>query len=120
MKGRSITTSFYSVQELGELGFRAIGRDALISRKSSFYGAANMTIGNCVRIDDFCVLSGKIDIGDHVHIACYSALFGGTKGITLHDYCGLSCRSTVYAVNDDYSGSALTGPTVPDALRSVT
>src|SRR5262249_49421844 len=36
------------------------------------------------------------------------------------DFAGLSGRVSVYSSNDDYSGAALTGPTVPDHLRQVT
>lgn len=36
-----------------------------------------MTIGSNVRIDDFCILSGRLEFGSYVHIAAYSALYGG-------------------------------------------
>ena len=55
-------SSFYDEQELQQIGFKSIGKNVLISRKTSIYGAQNITIGNNVRIDDFCVLSGNIKI----------------------------------------------------------
>lgn len=88
-------------------------------QKCSIYGAGNICIGNNVRIDDFCVLSGKIEIGNNVHIAVGVLLFGGNDGITIEDFVGISSRSAVYAASDDYSGMALTNPTIPDEYRNI-
>lgn len=106
-------TSFYNREELLALGFKRVGEDVLVSRKASLYGVGNMTLGNHVRIDDFCVLSGKLTIGSYVHIAAGAMLFGGSAGIFLDDYTGLSSRCVVYAASDDYSGKHMTNPTVP-------
>jgi galactoside O-acetyltransferase len=111
--------SFYQEQELQGLGFKKLGKNVLISKKASFYGASNMTIGDNVRIDDFCLLSGKVDIGNYIHIAAYAAIFGGSKGVTLQDFSTLSSRCTVYALTDDYSGASMTNPMVPDAFKNV-
>lgn len=111
--------SFYSDEELKEIGFNSIGVNVLISRKCSVYGAQNMNIGNNVRIDDFSILSGKIEIGNYVHIAAGVMLFAGDEGIILEDFTGISSRCVVYAVSDDYSGEAITNPTVPDKYRKV-
>lgn len=111
--------SFLSRKELEELSFNKVGKNVLISKKASIYGANNITIGDNVRIDDFCVLSGNIVIGNYVHIAAFAALFAGNEGIELKDFAGVSSRTTIYAISDDYSGLALTNPTVPDELRHV-
>lgn len=111
--------SFYSTEELKEIGFERIGHNVLISRKTSFYGAGKMSIGNNVRIDDFCVLSGKITIGNYVHIAVQNVLFGGKEGIVFEDFSGLSSRCAVYATSDDYSGEYMTNPTVPDEYTHI-
>ncbi len=113
-------TSFYNSSELLQLGFKKIGNNVQISRKASFYGAGNIAIGNNVRIDDFCLLSGKITLGNYIHIAAYSAIYGGTAGVTLGDFSTLSSRCTVYALTDDYSGETMTNPTVPAAFKNVT
>lgn len=62
-------SNFYTEQELSELGLKSFGKNVLISRKCSIYGADNVTIGSHVRIDDFCVLSGHITIGNYIHIS---------------------------------------------------
>src|ERR1019366_2133792 len=96
-------TSFYSEFELRDLGFAEVGEDIRISRKCSFYGSSHMRIGNNVRIDDFCILSGSITLGSHIHIAAYCGLYG-EAGIAMDDLSTLSSRVSVYSVSDDYSG----------------
>lgn len=109
-----MATSFYSKEEIMDLGFKSCGENVQISRKASIYGAGNIVIGNHVRVDDFCVLSGNIVLGNHIHIAVYSALFGGKAGIEMQDFSGLSSKCVLYAESDDYSGKTLTNPTVPE------
>ncbi|HOG35655.1 MAG TPA: acyltransferase [Petrotogaceae bacterium] len=109
-------TSFYNVEELKEFGFAKVGINVLISRKASIYGAENMSIGSNVRIDDFCILSGKITIGNYVHIGAYSAIFG-SFGVEMHDFSGISSRVSIYSSSDDYSGEYMTNPTVPQKYR---
>ena len=111
--------SYYSVDELVSLGFKSIGEDVKISRKSSIYSPEKMIIGNHVRIDDFCILSGTIKLGDYIHIAAACLLFGGEDGIELEDFCGISSRCAMYAESDDYSGLWMSNPTVPEKYRKV-
>lgn len=111
--------SFYSEDELRTLGLKSIGENVLISRKASIYGAENITIGSNVRIDDFCILSGSISFGSYVHLAAYSALYGGKAGITLSDFSTVSSRVCIYAISDDYSGEALAYPMLPEKYRKV-
>lgn len=113
--------SYYSNQELKELGFKSIGSNVLISRKSSIYGSSKISIGNNVRIDDFCILSaGKsIQIGNYIHIACYSSLIGA-GAIVICDYCSISGRVSIYSSSDDYTGEFMTNPMVPKDCINVT
>jgi galactoside O-acetyltransferase len=111
--------SFYSFDELKNLGFKAIGEQVLISRKASIYGAENIELGSNVRIDDFCILSGKIKIGNYVHVAAYTSLCGGSKGIVLEDFVNLSRKVEVFAVSDDFSGASMTNPTIPDEYKDI-
>ena len=90
-------TSYYSEEELKKFGFCKIGKNVFISRKSSIYGCENISIGNNVRIDDFCILSGHIEIGNYIHIAAFTALYGGKDGIFIEDFANLSSRISVYS-----------------------
>ncbi|MGZ8250087.1 acyltransferase [Methylomagnum sp.] len=107
--------------ELIEMGFAAIGNNVRISSHASIYNCHGISIGNNVRIDDFCVLSagaGGISIGNYVHIAVGSSLIGAGK-ITISDFSGLSSRVSVYSSSDDYSGAAMTNPTVPSEYTKI-
>lgn len=112
-------TNFYSEEELKEIGLKAYGKNVLISRNATIYGADKINIGDNVRIDDFCILSGNISLGSYIHIAAYCGLFGGEAGIIMEDYTAISSRCAVYAASDDYSGAALTNPMLPDKFRNV-
>ncbi|MDD3676281.1 acyltransferase [Thauera propionica] len=113
--------TWLSASELHAMGFSSIGNDVLISRQARFYNCPRIRIGDNVRIDDFCVLSAGVEgihIGNHVHIALFCSLMGQAN-IWLEDFSGLSSRVSIYSSNDDYSGKALTNPTVPDAYKNV-
>lgn len=108
--------SFMSSRELKSLGLKSYGRDVLISKKASIYGASNISIGNNVRIDDFCIISssgGQISIGNHIHIGAYSSLFGGGD-IEMKDFTGLSSYVALISASDDFSGNYLVGPTMDE------
>ncbi|NLO71672.1 MAG: acyltransferase [Porphyromonadaceae bacterium] len=111
--------SFYTQEELQYLGFKKIGRNVLISKKASFYGVEKISIGDSVRIDDFCILSGSITLGSHIHVSAFCALYG-RNGIELQDYTGLSPRCTVFSASDDFSGDFLISPMVEKEFTNVT
>jgi galactoside O-acetyltransferase len=111
--------SFYSREELEDLGFACLGTNVLVSRKASIYGAEHIRIGNNVRIDDFSILSGQIELHDFIHIAAGAYLFAGDAGIRMHDFTCVSSRSAVYAITDDYSGEFMTNSMVPEQYRNV-
>lgn len=111
--------SFYTIEELREIGLKHVGKNCLISRKASIYNSGKVSLGDNVRIDDFCIISGVIEIGNYVHIAAYSALYGGTKGIYINDFANISSRVTIYSISDDYSGESMTNPMIPDEYKNL-
>lgn len=113
-------TSFYTPEELAQLGLKSYGENVRISRYAQIYSPEKISIGDNVRIDDFCILSGNITIGSHIHIAAYCALYGADYGIIMEDYTGLSARATIYAAMDDFSGDYLIGPIHEDKSINVT
>jgi len=103
------------------MGFSHVGENVRLSDKASYYNCKNIVIGDHVRIDDFCVLSagvGGIEIGSYIHIAVYSSLIGAGK-IELRDFSNISSKVAIYSSNDDYSGTSMTNPMVPDEYTNV-
>jgi len=112
---------FYNQEELNEIGFAKIGKNVSISKKTSIYNPKNISIGDNVRIDDFCILSAGekgIILGNHIHIACYCLLVG-KEMIQMDDFTGISSRVSLYSSSDDYSGRFLTNPTIPKEFTNV-
>lgn len=112
-------SSFYTNEELSNLGLKKFGDRVFISRYARFYYPETITIGNNVRIDDFCILSGNIILGSNIHISAYVALYGA-KGILLENYTGISPRCSLFSAMDDFSGKYLIGPIHPYELTNVT
>ncbi len=112
--------AFLDKEQLAGVGFKSVGSGVLISDKASIYNADQIEIGDNSRIDDFCLISGKVSIGRNVHIAAFCNLAGGEKGITLDDFAGLAYGCHVFTQSDDYSGKTMTNPTVPDKYKSET
>ena len=112
--------AFLTEASLAALGFKRLGDNVKISDKASIYNPELMEIGNYSRIDDFCVISGKVTIGRNVHIAVFCNIGGGDLGVTLEDFSGLAYGCHVFSQSDDYSGRTLTNPTVPDKYKHET
>lgn len=111
--------SFYTQEELKELGLKRYGENVLISRFARIYSPHLLSIGNNVRIDDFCILSGNIEIGSRVHISACCALYG-SFGIKISDDSGVSAKSIIYSAIDDFSGEYLIGPMQDSKKTNVT
>lgn len=113
-------SSFYNQDELIKLGLKSYGKNVLISRFAQFYSPEKLTIGNDVRIDDFCILScsDECTIGNNIHIGAYSSIIGAGI-VILEDFVSISGRVSIYSSSDNYAGLGLTNPMVPDCCRKV-
>jgi len=110
-------SNFYTSDELSVLGIKRMGANLKISKKASLYNCEQMEFGDNVRIDDFCVLSGKLVFGSHIHITCFCLLAGGDEGIYFEDFTTLAYRCTVFTRSDDYGGETLVNSTIPEKYR---
>lgn len=113
-----MTNSFHSPDELNELGLHSFGSNVFISKKASIYFPELLDIGDNVRIDDFCILSGNIHVRNNVHISAYTALYG-KYGIELQDFTTVSARNLIFSATDDFSGSYLTNPMLPEEITNI-
>lgn len=105
--------AYLSENHLKQMGFKSIGKNVKISDKASIYNCDQIEIGDHSRIDDFCIISGKVIIGRNVHIAPFCLVAGGEKGVFMDDFSGLAYHVQVFSQSDDYTGLTLTNPTIP-------
>ncbi|MBT2188111.1 acyltransferase [Sphingobium nicotianae] len=113
--------AYLDADAIGRLGFAEVGDDVRIHATAVVANCEAISIGSNVRIDAFTVLSAgtSITIADHVHIGSHCSLVG-SEAIEIADFCGISHGTRIFSASDDYSGHALTGPTVPAEFRQIT
>lgn len=110
--------TFYTEEELKYLGLKKYGSNVFVSRNAILYNPEQLEIGHDVRIDDFATISGKIVLENYVHIAQFCSLYGGTAGIFMKNFTGLSSKSIIYATSNDYSGNSMTNPMIPNKYKT--
>jgi acetyltransferase-like isoleucine patch superfamily enzyme len=113
---------YFDEHELALMGFKSMGNNVRIAKSCTIIGLENIAIGNNVRIDGYSSIiaagGGLVELGSFIHIAGYCGLYA-SHGITMDDFTGLSQGVRIYTSTDDYSGQALTNPTVPKAFTNV-
>ncbi|HEV2815928.1 MAG TPA: hypothetical protein VGW40_01700 [Allosphingosinicella sp.] len=112
--------AFLERDQLERMGFKHLGRNVRIGDKAAVYNPELVEIGDESRIDDFCVVSGKVTLGRNVHIAVFCNLAGGSEGIVIEDFAGCAYGCQLFSQSDDYSGRSLTNPTVPARFKRET
>lgn len=110
--------AYLTKEALQAMGFKAIGEDVKVSDKASIYNPETIEIGDRSRIDDFCVVSGRVSIGKYCHITPMCLIAGGSPGIALADFCTLAYGVKVFAQSDDYSGSSMVNSLVPTKFKN--
>jgi acetyltransferase-like isoleucine patch superfamily enzyme len=111
---------YLTEEALIKMGFKRCGKNVKISDKAAIYEPELMEFGDHARVDDFCLLSGKVSIGRNVHVAAFCNLAGGDEGVTIGDYCGVAYGSHIISQTDDYSGRVMNNSTIPAKYTSVT
>lgn len=114
-------TEYLREKELREIGFKSVGKNVRVAKNCTIVGMDEIEIGDNVRIDPYCCLiasDGWIRIGSHIHIAAYCFLSAG-DGIEMDDFSGISQGVKIYSRTDDYTGMALTNPTLPRKYTNI-
>jgi len=114
---RRIKMSYYSKKQLNSLGFKSVGRNVKISDKASIYNFDQLEVGDHSRIDDFCIVSGRVKIGNNVHITPQCIIAGGQPGVTIESFCTLAYGVKIFSQSDDYSGMSMTNSTIPKYFK---
>lgn len=110
--------AYLDAQSVADLGFAHVGKNVRLSTRAAFYDTNRISIDDNSRIDDFCLVSGSVEIGRNVHIAAFSNVAGGPAGVALGDFCTLAYGCQLIAQSDDYSGAAMTSSTVPRKYKN--
>ena len=113
--------SFYSSEELKNIGFKSFGSNNLISKFCRIYNPSNIVLGDNIRIDDFCILSASSEpfiLENNIHISAGVYLYG-TGGIVIKSYSNISSGTKLFSVTDTFDGTCLIGPMVEETLRKV-
>jgi acetyltransferase-like isoleucine patch superfamily enzyme len=110
--------AYLTNKQLYKIGFNSIGENVKISDKAAIYNAEMISIGDNSRIDDFCVISGKIEIGRNVHITPQCLIAGGKKGVFLDDFTTFAYGVKIFSQSDDYSGITMTNSTIPKKYKN--
>lgn len=109
--------AYYTEEQLKELGFKFLGKNVKISNIASIYNHEQIEIGDNSRIDDFCIISGKIKIGRNVHITPACLVAGGEKGIIFEDFTTIAYGVKIFTQSDDYSGKTMCNSTIPKEYK---
>ena len=110
---------YLSKEELHKLEFEYLGNDVRISKNATLDKSHLMSIGHRSRIDDFCALSGAVELGNNVFIAVQSSLTASLDKIKLHDFSTVAFNCQIFSSSDDYSGKSLTNPTIPAKYKQI-
>lgn len=102
--------SFYTKEELKKIGFKKFGKNVMVSTLAQIYKPHLMELGDYVRIDDFCILSGHIKMGNFVHIAARTLIDGSKEGVFFEDYTGAAYNCIIIAESDSYRLDGYYGP----------
>ncbi|MGI8526231.1 MAG: acyltransferase [Pseudolabrys sp.] len=97
---------FFDANELKAFGFSEVGDNVQVSRKCSFYRISGH-IGSNVRIDDFCILKGHVELGSYVHLAAFCSISGAWDAVRVADFVTISNRVSIFTGSDDFAASTL-------------
>lgn len=109
--------AYLSENQLRDIGFKSFGKNVKISDKASIYNPELMELGDNSRIDDFCIVSGRVVVGQYCHITPMCLVAGGIPGIFFSDFCTLAYGVKVFAQSDDYSGLTLTNSLISKKFK---
>ena len=112
--------AYLSCEQLDNMGFKFLGENVKVSDQASIYNPELISIGDNSRIDDFCVISGKVEIGKYVHITPMCLVAGGEPGVYLSDFWRLAYGVKIFSQSDDYSGETMVNSLVDTHFKSET
>ncbi|MHA1279613.1 MAG: acyltransferase [Candidatus Helarchaeota archaeon] len=82
-------------------------------------GIENIEFGKNIIIDDFVFIQAKkkFEIGNHVHIACFTSITGGEE-FTIDDFSGISQGCRILTGSEDFLDWGFGNPTIDEKYRN--
>lgn len=120
LRSTPVRRRYYHRWQLRVMGIGSIGTNVRIEKTAKLINIKNLHIGNNVIIDQFVtIVSGRngVRIGSNIHIAT-GCLIAGGGGVEVGDFANLSSDVKIYSISDDYTGKAMTNPTVPERFKN--
>lgn len=112
--------AYFTAEQLKALNFKKLGKGIKISDKASIYNAELIELGDYCRIDDFCVISGKVTIGSYCHVTPMCLIAGGLPGVEISDFCTFAYGVKIFSQSDDYSGNSMVNSLIPKKYKEET
>lgn len=109
---------YYTQEELEKMNFKFLGKNVMVSTLARIYAPEKVELHDNCRIDDFCVLTGRVTLGKYVHLALYTHISGMDCGVIMEDYSECAYRCAVLAHSSDYSLEYMHCPSVPSEFKS--
>jgi acetyltransferase-like isoleucine patch superfamily enzyme len=106
----SLTSEYYSTDDLRALGISEVGKNVQVSKDSVITGIENIKIGNNVRIDSYAVILAKrgfLEIGSNVHIEPMASIVAH-NGVKVGSFCTISHGVKIFTASADYGGDFFT------------
>ena len=105
---------------MGKWKFKLIGDKVIIYDPVTFINPDLIILNNNIIISEFSFINAGqgLFIGNYIHISPFTSIMGDGYCI-LEDFVGLSSGVRLITGSDDYSGRALTNPTVPSEYRNI-
>jgi len=105
---------------MNKWNFKKVGDNVKIYDPVTFINPDLIILNNNIIVSEFSFINAGqgLFIGNYIHISPYTSISGGGYCI-LEDFVGLSTGVRLITGSDDYSGKALTNPTVPIEFRNV-
>lgn len=110
-------SNLYTEEELNQSNFNFVSLVS-VSRFTNFYNA-NIDAGSNIRIDDFCILKGKINMGSNIHLGSHSVLGGQNHTITIGDNVGISNGASIYTATENFLSNYRGNPTIDNKNRDI-
>lgn len=97
---------------------KSCGNDVLISDQVIIKYPELVSIGDHVAIDGFVYISTALEIGSYVHIGPHVSIIGGRDGrLVMQDFSGMAAGCRIVCASDDWLGSGMTNPMIPEKYR---